>query len=68
MEGYAPSLERPRRAETPEPAVRGPFTPALALVRPSWWTHVRPWAPFLAVVILPTLIVAAYYFLIAADQ
>lgn len=68
MDGYARTIEHPRRGEAPEPAMRGPITPVLTTDRQGLWASVAPWAPFLATVILPTLVVAAYYFLIAADQ
>src|SRR6202012_2816410 len=32
------------------------------------WTRLKPWRPFLFAVILPTILAAAYYYLIAANQ
>ncbi|MDG2527284.1 capsule biosynthesis protein [Caulobacter endophyticus] len=67
MDGYAPTAEpaappaSKRRAWTPE---RAPTE----LRQKSWRARLTPWRGLLLVVLLPTLLVAGFEYLVAADQ
>lgn len=70
MDGFAPATERPA-AETPSPTATDwsrPQPVAATSSARNWRSFLRPLAPFLLVVALPTLLVAGYYYLVAADQ
>jgi len=66
MDGFSPTIETPAALQPPEPAgalaTRGPEPTR------DWLARLRPFRPFLAVVVLPTLLAAAYLFLVAANQ
>jgi len=72
MDGYAPTAEPgapPAADRPPRPATRA-WTPADApdLRRQSWRERLKASRVFLLLVVLPTLLVAGFEYLVAADQ
>uniref|UniRef100_B0T6Z5 Capsule polysaccharide export-like protein n=1 Tax=Caulobacter sp. (strain K31) TaxID=366602 RepID=B0T6Z5_CAUSK len=77
MDGYAPTITPADDPATPaaEPQVRAARRrrfahagPPPAPARPKWQDGLRAARPFLLIVILPTLLVAGFQYLIAANQ
>lgn len=70
MDGFAPTTEPPQHAAPLRPVALEPPAgdrPARSRGR-EWAAYLRPWRPFLLLVALPTLLIAAYAYLVAADQ
>ena len=68
MDGFAPVLDRPQ-LEPPHVAEgAGKTYPRTGWRLRDGWRRLGAWGPFLLAVILPTLLVAAYYGLVAANQ
>jgi capsular polysaccharide transport system permease protein len=69
MDGFAPTLEPPLPRDIgPEHTRKHAGSVKAATPRPEWLNRWGAWGPFLLVVVAPMLVLAGYYYLIAADQ
>ena len=69
MDGYAPTIAPLEEVPARPADARSSLAPArAAAARPGRWDALRSLRPFLAIVILPTLLVAGFQYLVAADQ
>jgi capsular polysaccharide transport system permease protein len=72
MDGYAPTADPAAAPATDRPAGTArawtPTLPPSAVSKTSWRSRLKPWRAFLLVVVLPTILVAGFQYLVAADQ
>ncbi len=72
MDGFTPTLERAQPdASSPDTSSPAARTWAIAPTESrlhAWWGRLRPWGPFLAFVLAPTLVTALYVGVFEANQ